>query len=369
MNILIVNQHVSENLGGSEMQCDLIASGLALIGHNVTYGAIGKKDSPVPKSVNYPIVRLALGGNRNLDEVLDLSEPDVIYWRYNKKQLYYFSKKARARGIPFVFAVSHNRDLKKYSYQRRPADSPLGSIRSIISCVFQALRSRYNYQGLKLAESLTSLNRSYTQLSPVKDSITIWNATDNEKIPFSWPKPYVCWVANITARKNPDLFMFLAEKLSSEFPEYDFVMVGGLKHVYYKSMIEKIDNELPAFHYIGPKTPAEVNGILANATLLVHTCEPEGFGNNFIQAWKQGTPTVSLKFDPDGLIKQEKLGYVANGSLQDLIVKTSNLLEDSNTRDEMGERAQQFALNNFTSERMVKELEVVLLRAASTGGA
>jgi hypothetical protein len=40
MKILIINQHISDALGGSEMQCDLIAHGLTNLGHQVIYGFI-----------------------------------------------------------------------------------------------------------------------------------------------------------------------------------------------------------------------------------------------------------------------------------------------------------------------------------------
>ena len=72
-------------------------------------------------------------------------------------------------------------------------------------------------------------------------------------------------------------------------------------------------------HYLGPKTVAEVNGILAKSQFLVHTCEPEGFGNVFIQAWLQGRPTLTLEYDPDGIIAREALGAVG-GTLAGLLL-------------------------------------------------
>ena len=43
MNVLIINQHISDVLGGSEIQCNNLALGLQKRGHSIVYAATGRK--------------------------------------------------------------------------------------------------------------------------------------------------------------------------------------------------------------------------------------------------------------------------------------------------------------------------------------
>jgi len=111
---------------------------------------------------------------------------------------------------------------------------------------------------------------------------------------------------------------------------------------------------------LGPKSPGEVNGILRRSLFLVHTCAPEGFGNNFIQAWLQGKPTVSLYFDPEGIIAREGLGYVS-GTFPKLVQDVARLVENQAECKIMGHKARQFAVERFSPEANTRKLEQYLL--------
>lgn len=365
MRVLIVNQHISETLGGSEMQCDLIARGLFQRGHEIIYAAVGRLDLPAPSMDSYGVIRLDLRSEETIDKCLEDTRPDVIYWRFNKRRLRRAVRCFRRHGIPFVFAVSSIDDLTPYAYRKRQTSGALDKARAYAGIARQALISRYNYGAIKHARILTSLNKSYLKYSPVADSVAIWNAVPEDVVPFTWPRPFICWVANIRANKRPEAFLRLAERLQNRTPTVDCLMIGDIKHKSYESEITKIRERVPTFHFLGPRSPAEVNGILQRAELLIHTCLPEGFGNNFIQAWRQGTPTVSLEFDPDGLIQAERMGYIAQGDEMKMADAVELLLTNHELRSEAGNRAAEFSNLNFTERKMIKELEKTLSRAVS----
>ena len=132
------------------------------------------------------------------------------------------------------------------------------------------------------------------------------------QVPFSWPRPYVAWVANLKPSKRPELCVELARHLLPH--GVDLVMVGRLVDPAYCWLEDLSASE--NLHYIGPRSVEEVSGVLAGALALVHTCMPEGFPNVFIQSWQQATPTVSIEYDPGGIIKTHALGYVSEADEQ-----------------------------------------------------
>jgi glycosyltransferase involved in cell wall biosynthesis len=143
-------------------------------------------------------------------------------------------------------------------------------------------------------------------------------------------------------------------------------MVGSIQDKTY-DYLAKVGEELSNFYYLGPKSPPEVNGILMNALFLVHTCDPEGFPGNMIQAWLLGKPTISLYFDPEGIIEREKIGYLARTFLR-FEEQTRYLIENESARIEMGGRAQAYAKQHFNSDANVHQLETFLFDIINENG-
>jgi glycosyltransferase involved in cell wall biosynthesis len=184
-----------------------------------------------------------------------------------------------------------------------------------------------------------------------------------DSIPFSWPRPYFLWVSNIKPIKRPEIYIKLAKKISEEHPDIDFLMVGAIKSDYYRSLID--DAETTAnLHYLGPKAPEEVNGMLKNSLTLIHTCLPEGFGNNFIQAWHSGCPTITYEFDPENLIRKEQLGFVARNDFETLVEQTKSMINNKSESKKIGNTAQIFAQSNFVSSRLIDDVERFLNHTA-----
>ena len=100
----------------------------------------------------------------------------------------------------------------------------------------------------------------------------------------------------------------------------------------------------------------EVNTLLEEAHLLVNTSKHEGFSNTFIQAWMRKVPVVSLKVDPDHIIQDHGIGYCSN-TFDSLVAHTVELLADHNLREEMGEKAREFAVKNLSLNNMDRILE------------
>jgi len=354
MNILIVNQHFSDMIGGSEIQCDLLARQLTRMGHQVAYLAVNGKqptyDAP------YPVERASLRWG-DVRRVVRKHRPDVVYWRFNKRKWLPSALLFRMMRVNVVFAVSHINDVKAWSHKVRfDAADWRGKIRQRIKSLRPALSSRVNHVGFWFARGVIAQLESQTGYIG-KPEILIPNSVDARVVPFEWPKPFIVWVGSIKQSKHPEQYLELARRLQ-DMP-VDFLMIGEIVHRNFQAAIQEAA-ALPNFHYLGAKTYHEVNGIMQQARLLASTCEPEGFPNVFIQAWMQGTPTVSASYDPDQMIQRHQLGAYS-GDFDRFEADIRRLLNDDRLRQEISQRAKQFAEERFSVDANAKRLERFLV--------
>ncbi|WP_231901996.1 glycosyltransferase family 4 protein [Halorhodospira halochloris] len=340
---------MSQNVGGSEIQCDLLARGLVERGHAVTYVA------PVKQSIDVATpygLRPVQEPSKILGAVLE-SQPEVVYWRYNLNHFRAVAKGLGRAGIPMVFAVSHINDVMPWVWHR-PSKGVVPKLRQLV-------RRRWNRGGFRHVHALTTNNRDQLGLSPVADAHYVPNGMSAEAEPFEWPRPYVAWVANIKPAKRPELFVEAARALADH--GIDALMVGHIQSDDYGWLTDP-DYVPPNFHYLGPRTPTEVNGLLAGSRLHVHTCQPEGFPNVFIQAWMQGRPSVSLEFDPCGYIVEEGLGAVADGEVDTFVGQVADWATRPDHCNAVGQRARAFARDTFSVDAMVQRVERILASVA-----
>lgn len=361
MKIAILNQHPSDTLGGSEIQCDIIARELSALGHEVLYVAIeGRR---VEYDAPYRVVPIQAPGFLELRRILKAFPADVVYWRYNKIRLLRCALASRISGARFVYSISHISDTLPWvrsgtrPFERfcRARGKTLRARIRALHLLADPLISAMNYLAIPtLANGAVSLNPEFTDAVPVSPRETILNSMPTETRAFAWKRPFVLWVASIKPKKKPELFLELAKHL--EYLDVDFLMVGEIQDGAYAYIADGKPEHTPSnFFYLGKKSPLEVNGMLEESLLLVHTCSPEGFGNNFIQAWLQGKPTVSLHFDPDGMIERNRLGYHSK-NFSAFVENVRDLVENPDLRAEIGARAKIFAQENFSSKKNAGKL-------------
>lgn len=340
------------------MQCDLIAKGLVEKGHEVIYGAVSlPKGFLLESAIGYPVFSLDLSSYGIVKSFLEHHQPDIIYWRFNKHGLDKVIPAAKSLKIPFVYAVSHINDVTRFAYKPIKPKSFLGKLKAPFNVLKQKLNSALQFHFLKDISGLTSLNSEFIGKLDAPFQKVIKNSIPMGSIPFSMPSPFLLWVSSIKASKRPEAYIELAKSCGDL--DIMFLMIGPIQQKGYEKILNEAQ-EMSNFSYLGQKSPEEVNGILKNALLLVHTCEPEGFGNNFIQAWMQSCPTISLSFDPDQIIQNEGLGYVS-GSQKQLESDVRKLVGDEKLRKQMGLKAKKYAVDNFSAQRLTIEVEAFLL--------
>jgi glycosyltransferase involved in cell wall biosynthesis len=365
MKVLLINQHPFDIIGGSEIQCDIIATYLTRFGHQVVYLAV--KGSKTTYDTPYPVIPIENLNPFQLYRILKKAKPDVAYWRYNRHKLLSSAIVLKLNGVRFVFAISSLNDsrfwiprdpsLFKLFSAKMPKYSLLLAFIKYCKSFFVDVKHFVNFAAVPLfVDGVVSNNADYFAGMPVKKKIAIHNSMTVEAIDFCWPKPYVAWVSSLKRIKNPEKYYQLAYALQNT--GVDFLMIGIVQEKAYDYLV-KAGEKLANFHFLGPRSPIEVNGILKNALFLVHTCDPEGFPGNMIQAWLQGKPTISLYFDPEGIIEKEEIGYFSR-SFEHFVEQTRFLIENKTVCMSMGQKAQRVAKNYFDSEFNVRKLEAFL---------
>jgi hypothetical protein len=84
-----------------------------------------------------------------------------------------------------------------------------------------------------------------------------------------------------------------------------------------------------------------------------------------IQAWWGATPTVTLEYDPDGLVAAEGLGAVADGDVERFLAETVRIARDEDgAGSAAGGRAARLAREQFAQAPILDRLEALLAEVA-----
>ncbi|HBH48056.1 MAG TPA: glycosyl transferase family 1 [Bacteroidales bacterium] len=158
------------------------------------------------------------------------------------------------------------------------------------------------------------------------------------------------WVNNMRPFKRPERFIELAKSLS----KHRFVMIGGSSPGFekYFEKITSLAKPVKNLEFIGPVPYHEVNAYFLDAKVFINTSESEGFPNSFLQAWARKTPVISF-FDPDGIIAKEGIGISPVSHLE-MIDAVEKLLENSDLRNNIGEKAKMYVMNSYSPELVAK---------------
>jgi glycosyltransferase involved in cell wall biosynthesis len=152
----------------------------------------------------------------------------------------------------------------------------------------------------------------------------------------------VLWVSNLRSVKRPELVLELARQL----PQVNFTLAGGVVYQDYYDEIAAAAARLPNVTMLGHVPYDAIGALFARSRVFLNTSSVEGFPNTFLQAWIRGVPVVTF-FDPDRLVRQQRLGFAAD-SLADMRAALARLLLDDGEREALGTRARRFAHAEFS---------------------
>ncbi len=163
--------------------------------------------------------------------------------------------------------------------------------------------------------------------------------------------PLILWIAGLKPVKRPELFLKIVKNLQDM--DAEFLLIGPRD--YKKEEILNLVRTQKNFRFIPGVSKSKDNLYYRKASLLVNTSSHEGYPNAFIQAWMHKTPVVSLKVDPDDVIKNHNLGFCANGSLSEMIKWIKKNVNNSSRLKSLGNNCRKFAIKNHNIKSTAKK--------------
>lgn len=337
--------------GGSEIQADLIINEMLERGHDVYYISDLIR-TPMAGREGVKYLYLKSFGRRfsylnliPLIRMLRNIEPDVIYQRYRIPYTGIGSLYAKKYSKKMIFNAATNKDVVK---------NKISFNHMVLPNLIKEYIGRYGIRKTDLIIVQTFHQQMLLKENFGRDSIVIPNGHPVPLPPFRKTSPLiVIWVANIKQWKQPEIFI----RLAKEFKKTDvqFIYVGRPAKGIYQEMLMNISKKLPGLKYLGEISHEETNELLSKSSILVNTSlKFEGFPNTYIQAWMRQIPVITLNFDPDDIIKKNKIGF-HSGSFKQMVRDVRYLIENDNVRDEMGKRARQYSIENHDIKKIAKK--------------
>lgn len=352
-------------VGGAEVQQVYIGKELARRGHEVYFieNASNEKEPGVVDGIEIYLRKRRSTTNRisqvanwvsSTYRALRDINPDVCYLRVLSFDVVPVAVSCHITDTEFVYAFAHDSEVTE---QPATFDSSLTQTEAYKFLIRAALSSsdalvsqnefQHNHAKKRFNSPVKKIPNGYPLGSVVKES----NVFEDIQ------KPIALWVGTIRKTKDPTSLIKIAENL----PEVYFVIIGGEREEEFElyrriqSKAEKMDN----VHFAGFVPHSEVLEYFSAADIFVNTSRSEGFPNTFLEAWAHGVPTFSLRINPDSIITKHNIGFVAEGSLEELRSSITSTVNNPQQLKRLSENAKQYLQQNHSIERITDYYERV----------
>lgn len=164
--------------------------------------------------------------------------------------------------------------------------------------------------------------------------------TDTCCAPLTGHPKHVLWVGTIVPDKRPEVYLNLAER----HPDLSFTMIGPPRSGFegYRANVKRRASKISNLAYIDHVRLDDIHAFYRKSDLVVLTSCYEGFPNVLLHAWSCGRPVIT-SYDPDGIVVQYRLGYVARRDMEfENVFKEIKAMNSMSALKEMGQRGRSY---------------------------
>jgi hypothetical protein len=159
------------------------------------------------------------------------------------------------------------------------------------------------------------------------------------------------WVGTCNANKAP--LDFLEVVRACPEARCEMIMAPGSDKALQREVSSQASS-LGNLDYRGFVPYRDIGGFYRRSRLVVHTSHREGFPNVFLQAWECGSPVVSIRVDPDGVITRHGLGRVS-GSVAGAVADVRELLADESRRAAIGDACLEYLIRTHSPDAVIDQ--------------
>lgn len=335
---------VASHIGGAEVQILQLAASLReKTGCSARIVCLGPEDG-LENHAGIEVAtvsrrRGALGKTRAIQRALEESGADCVLQRSWGLETWLGARYARRHGKRFVFMVAHAWDARPprvldWLHWRRAAYRlGLAGADAVVAQSAEQTRTIERNLGIRPV-----LIRSF---QPPPENVAIEE------------KKNVLWVGRAVPFKRVEKLLDVAERL----PGVPFVLVLNPTHdkPYYQDLRARLER-LPNVRHVPYVPYEEIGRYFRGARLFIGTSTTEeGFPNTYLQAFRARTPVLSLAVDPDRMIRERELGFVAGENLDALAREVERRFPDAEWIRKTGDRAADYLREFHDPSRLTEQ--------------
>lgn len=329
--------------GGAELQTFLLATELVRYGRRVAhivYELGGRRRVGGPTLVQRPDHR---GSGRRFGKLVEAIE----VWRALRAadaDVYLFRGSSLAFAVGAVFAQLHRRRLL-FSAANDLDFTPNRADRGRAFSLLAAWALRRADRVVVQTDAQLSLVRS--TLPEDRTGIELIRSfAEDAELSREAPRWFL-WATRLVPYKRPLEFL----KLAAALPEQEFKVVAAATTETPPELIDQLEHgarELENLELLPGLPREQVLELMDRSVAIVSTSRYEGMPNVFLEGWARGIPSLSLSFDPDGLIERRGLGRACEGDWDRFVAAADRLAADPEERRQLADRARRYVVEEHS---------------------